>query len=217
MNTQSIGQNLLDTANRLRDRELLFHGNHANLSVRSGERMLMTRGGDVAQLRADDLDWVGLDGSGQEAFQPTFREVIEMHAKVYSQRRDFGGIIHCHPAHLTAFAIAQQPLPAVYEPLLRLGIHEEVPVVAWAPRGSQESVKGILRAFVNPAISAVLLSNHGVLVAGADLGEALARLTALEEAAELVLHARALGGAKPLPKAAYEEVVGRQHQFQMTS
>ncbi|MHB1203015.1 MAG: class II aldolase/adducin family protein [Acidithiobacillus sp.] len=217
MDTQDIAQALLDTAGRLRDRGLLFRGSHANLSARSGERMLMTRGGDVAQLRAEDLDWAGLDGSGQEAFQPTFREVIEMHVKVYAQRRDFGGIVHCHPAHLTAFAIAQQPLPAVYEPLLRLGIHEDVPVVAWAPRGSQESVDGILRAFVNPATSAVLLSNHGVLVAGADLGEALARLTILEEAAELVLHARALGGAKPLPKAAYEEVVERQRRFQATS
>ncbi|MHB0889319.1 class II aldolase/adducin family protein [Acidithiobacillus sp.] len=217
MDTQDIAQALLDTAGRLRDRGLLFRGSHANLSARSGERMLMTRGGNVAQLRAEDLDWVGLDGTGQEAFQPTFREVIEMHAKVYAQRRDFGGIVHCHSAHLTAFAIAQQPLPAVYEPLLRLGIHEDVPVVAWAPRGSQESVDGILRAFVNPATSAVLLSNHGVLVAGADLGEALARLTILEEAAELVLHARALGGAKPLPKAAYEEVVERQRRFQATS
>ncbi len=63
----------------------------------------------------------------------------------------------------------------------------------------------------------VLLANHGVLVTGDTPEVALNRLTALEEAAELVLHARVLGGEKALPDAAYREVAERMQRFRKAS
>ncbi|MBU2750861.1 class II aldolase/adducin family protein, partial [Acidithiobacillus thiooxidans] len=56
-----------------------------------------------------------------------------------------------------------------------------------------------------------------VLVTGETPEVALNRLTALEEAAELVLHARALGGEKALPDAAYQEVAERMQRFRKAS
>lgn len=213
MPTSPSSESLLTYATQLTTSGLLFRGQHANLSVRSGAGMSMTRGGHIAHLTADDVGWVGFDGTGQENFEPTFREVIDMHRRIYIARADLCGIIHCHAPHLTAFAVAQKPLPIGYEPLLRVGLYEDIPVIAWAPRGSSASVDGILTAFHNPATGAVLLANHGVLVTGTDLASAFTRLTLLEEAAELALQASALGGMKPLPAEAYAEVKARQTQF----
>jgi ribulose-5-phosphate 4-epimerase/fuculose-1-phosphate aldolase len=59
-----------------------------------------------------------------------------------------------------------------------------------------------------PAVQAVLLGNHGVLVFSASPGEAAARLTVLEEAAEAELAAGALGGAVDFPAGALEDGAG---------
>lgn len=209
---------LIQVADALRQRGLLFRGAHANLSRRADERMLITRGGSVADLQESDLAWLPLSAQGvQEDFDANHREIIDMHTRLYRHRADVRAIIHCHPPHSTAFAVAHAPVPPVYEPMLRMGMHTEVPVVAWAPRGSAASVNGILEAFDAPDTVAVLLANHGVLVTGASPVEALNRLTALEEAAELVLHARALGGAVALPDAAYHEVAERMRQYRLAS
>ncbi|APZ42795.1 class II aldolase/adducin family protein [Acidihalobacter ferrooxydans] len=206
---------LINVADTLQTRGLLFLGAHANLSLREGDRVLMTRGGSVADLHADDLVWLDLNvEAAEQPFEPAYREIISMHTRLYQAREDVGAIIHCHPRHATAFAVAQRAVPAVYEPMLRQDIHRDVPVVPWAPRGSSASVDGILRAFEDPAHVAVLLANHGALVTGATPEQALSRLTAIEEGAEVVLNAIALGGAQPLPDAAYAEVAARMRTFE---
>lgn len=211
-------ETLLSTAASLQQRGLLFRGAHANLSARTSDGMLITRGGSVADLKEDDLAWLPLTAEGlQEDFDANHREIVAMHTRLYGHRADVGAIIHCHPQHSTAFAVAHKPIQAIYEPMLRQGMHTDVAIVAWAPRGSTASVNGILEAFDTPETVAVLLANHGVLVTGKTPREALDRLTALEETAELILHANVLGGAKPLPEAAYREVAERMRQFRMAS
>lgn len=218
MTSDALECSLLKTADLLYERGLLFRGAHANLSARSDDRVLMTRAGSVADLRAEDLAWLPLVPEDKlQGFDANYREIVDMHTRLYEKRSDVGAIIHCHPPHATAFAVAQQAVPAVYEPMLRQGMHSDIPVVAWAPRGSAASVNGILDAFASAETVAVLLANHGVLVTGTTPDQALNRLTALEEAAELVIHARALGGARPLPEAAYAEVARRMRRFQEAS
>lgn len=219
MVSHSFERALLQAAEALHRRGLLFRGAHANLSVRRDGQLLITRGGSVADLREEDLVWLPLDAADDalQGFDANYREIVGMHTRLYRHRDDLGAIVHCHPPHGTAFAVAHQPVPPVYEPMLRLGMHTEVPVVAWAPRGSSASVNGILDAFAEPDTVAVLLANHGVLVTGSTPEEALNRTTALEEAAELVIHARALGGARQLPEAAYAEVAQRMRRFREAS
>jgi ribulose-5-phosphate 4-epimerase/fuculose-1-phosphate aldolase len=86
--------------------------------------------------------------------------------------------------------------------------------VPWAPRGSEQSVGAILdRVRATPNLPAVLLANHGVLVFYRDPASTAQLLATLEEAAELVLLARTLGGAKPLPPKALETVESRMAAF----
>lgn len=214
--SQEVINQLIEASRTLMHSGMLFRGAHANLSVRvANDRIVMTSGGSVAHLTPKDFAVIRLDGTVEDGtMAPTMKEIVEMHAGLYRERPDVGAVVHSHAPHATAFALAHKPIPLVYEPLLRFGLTEEVPVVPWAPRGSEESVSGILaRAKNHPGIFAVMLANHGVLAFAGDLATTVQLLTTIDEAAELILKATALGGAKPLPDLAIEQVRDRIKAF----
>jgi L-fuculose-phosphate aldolase len=200
---------VVEAAQALFSNGVMSRSGHANLSARvDDERMLLTVEGQVRDLGPDRLALVGLDRTVQEGdLDPTNAEIVAMHSEVYLARPQVGGIIHTHSPHLLAFAMANRPLPCRYEALLRFGQAAEVPVVPWAPRGSQRSVGGILAALEeHPATRAVLLGNHGVLVFAPGPRLAASLVTVLEEAAEGELASATLGGAVDLPPGALEDV-----------
>lgn len=217
MQENHVRQQLVDAAHLLAKSGLLFRGEHANLSARlDDQHILMTRGGSIAHLSADDLAVLDLNGqlATGEAMDPTMKEVIQMHTRVYRARASIGAVIHTHAPHITVFAVAHQPIPLVYEPLLRFGLTEPVPVVAWAPRGSDQSVNAIVDVVQNhPGLPAVMMANHGALVFHQDPMNTARLLATLDEAAELVIQAKALGGAQELPAIAIEEVRERMASF----
>jgi L-ribulose-5-phosphate 4-epimerase len=200
---------VVDAARALFSNGVMSHSGHANLSARvDGTSMLLTVQGQVRDLQPDGLALVSLDGTVLEGtLDPGNAEIITMHSEVYQARPGVGGIIHTHSPHLLAFAMAGRPLPDRYEALLRFGQAEDVPVVPWAPRGSERSVGGIIDALARqPGTQAVLLANHGDLVLGRGPREAAALLTVLEEAAEAELAAAPLGGAADFPPGALADV-----------
>lgn len=216
MDVQQATKELIEASVALRDAGLMFRGHHANLSARLGsDTMLMTRGGNVANLDADSFAVIRTDGTVLEGkVMPTQAEIIQMHAAVYRARASVGGIIHTHAPHATAFALAHEPIPVVYEPLMRFGVSEPTPVIPWAPRGSEASVQGIVEvAQSNLGVSAVLLANHGVLAFGNSPAETAQLLATLDEAAELILQARLIGGEKPLPDLAFQQIEERKREF----
>ncbi len=203
----------------LRGGGALGHGSHANLSVRLDEgRIALTRRSTVADLERHDphaLCVVDLEGRVLEGdVDPAMDEVITMHTRVYQERADVGSAIHTHAPHLTALAVAHHTLELIHEPMLRVGVTRPVSVVAWAPRGSSESVEGIAeRARLDRGVRAVLLANHGVLAFAEDPERTARILVTLEEAAALAIMAAAVGGAKPLPERAADEVRSRLAQY----
>ncbi len=217
MQENQIRQQIVEAAHLLASTGMLFRGEHANLSARLDDaHILMTRGGSIANLTENDL--AVLDLSGQlargEAMDPTMQEVIQMHARVYRARPGVGAVIHTHAPHITAFAVAHQPIPLVYEPLLRFGLTEAIPVVPWAPRGSEKSVNAIVDVVENhPGLYALMMANHGVLVFHQDPISTARLLATLDEAAELTIQAQALGGAKELAQEAVNEVRERMAAF----
>lgn len=210
---------LIDASRTLLNAGMLFRGAHANLSVRvADDRIVMTSGGSVADLTPKDFAVVRLDGTVEDGtMAPAMKEIIDMHVGLYRERPDVGAVVHSHAPHATAFALAHKPIPLVYEPLLRFGLTEAVPVVPWAPRGSEESVSGILsRAKGHLGICAVLLANHGILAFATDLTATVQLLTTIDEAAELIMAATTLGGAQALPDVAIDQVRARIREFSTT-
>jgi L-fuculose-phosphate aldolase len=195
---------------------VLSHSNHGNSSVRLPDgNMLITGVSSLFGQTPDTLTVLDLDGNVQEGkLASTSAEIVQMHAIVYRLRPEVGAVIHTHSPMVTTYAMAHQPLPIHYEGLLRQGVSEAIPVAAWGPRGSRESVEAIESALTDhPGAPAVLLANHGLLAFGADQNRAAHLIISLEEAAEMMLRAVPLGGSKPFPPGALEQVRARLQQF----
>lgn len=209
-------EELIKAAQRLFKFDVMFKGEHANLSAKVGEdKIVMTRGGSISQLNMNSFAVVTLDGEVIEGeMDPTTAEVIQMHTAVYRARDSVKSVIHNHAPNMTVFSVAQEPLPLVYEPLLRFGVTEPVPVVPWAPRGSEASVQGIVKIVrEHPGLPAVMLANHGVLAFSSSPAQTAQLIATLDEAAELTLKAAPIGGAKSLAPEAVDQVRSRMEQF----
>jgi L-fuculose-phosphate aldolase len=111
---------------------------------------------------------------------------------------------------VSTYAMAHEPMPIHYEGLLRQGVSAPIPVAAWGPRGSRESVAHIENALrEHPEAPAVLLANHGLLAWSTDQLAAARLIISLEEAADMMLRAQHIGGSQSFPPGALEQV--REH------
>lgn len=168
---------------------------HGNISARipGTDRIVMTAVGGITALRDDDLAILRLDGALLEGrMDPASAEIVRMHTETYRRRPDVGGVVHTHAPYVTAYAVANRPIECIYEGMARFDMADAVPVAAYAPRGSEESVSNIIDAITDRA-KAVLLQNHGILTFATDPVAAARVLTILEEAAELGILAAGLG------------------------
>lgn len=202
-------QTLMEGVDLLVGAGVMSHTGHINASVRvDADRMLLTPTGLVSELQPETLAVVRHDGHVEDGrISASTNEIIGMHTAVYRARDGVAAVVHTHSPHLTAFALAHRPLPCRYEALLRHGQTGLVPVVPWAPRGSDASTRAIGQALADhPGSRAVLLANHGVLVWGTSAVTAAKLLVVLEEAAAAELRAVAIGGARDLPTAAEQDV-----------
>ena len=208
---------LAQAIERLFQAEVMSHSRHGNMSVRlpGTDHMLLASTGLHTQLVPEQIPVVTFDGEVVEgSMDPVTREIVGMHACVYRERANAGCVMHTHSPGVTSFALANQPLPCAYEALLRFGVTVDIPVAAWAPRGSRESVTNIVEQLRRyPDAPAVLLGNHGLLAFGRDPFSAVFLIISMEEAAELTLNARKLGGEQPFPDGALEKEREHMRRF----
>lgn len=212
-----IKEELMNAAKKLLKSGVLYRGEHANLSAKTSDgNIVMTKGGEIGNINVDSFAVINFEGQVVEGeMESVNAEVVEMHTAIYKTNEAAGAVIHTHAPNITAFSIAHQSIPVVYEPMLRFGIKRQIPVVQWAPRGSRESVNGIEKVIQEyPDLNAVMLANHGVLAFHSDPLKTAQLIITLDEAAELIIKARILGREKTLPEKAFEKVKKRIEQFQ---
>ena len=177
-----------------------------NLSGRYQDQIAITRSGaDLGQLTAEEFVLVYPDASPQELrlHQPRPSSEVAMHLSVYAVRPETQAIIHVHPAKAISLGILGYDLPALTPDFyLHLGI--EVPLLPYVTPTTDElgtAVAELLQTKV-----AVLLQNHGVLVIGNSVSQALLRLSLLEEAAGIYLDALAVGEPRILSAQDQEDL-----------
>ncbi len=208
---------LVQAAQRLGHAGVVSPSGHGNMSARLPEPglMLLTSVSYLTHLTPEQLVVITFDGEVVEgSLDPTMREIVGMHACVYRERQDVNTVIHAHSPRVTSFALAHQPLPCRYEAFLRFGMTDDIPVADWAPRGSREAVSSIVEQLKKyPTVPAVLLANHGLLAFSSDPLATAQLIIIMEEAAQLTLDARTIGGAQPFPPGALEQERRHMQQY----
>ena len=194
---------IIEGAEALVKSGILTRSNHGNISalVPGTQTFVLTAGGGLAEMRGEKIALFDLDGNLLEGtVDPVGAEIIKMHAIVYQLRPEAKAVLHTHSPRATGFAVAGQSIPLAYEALVRFEMMDGVPLAAYGPRGSQQSVDNIAAVLNSSEHSrGLLLENHGVLTFGDSVATAVRANMVIEEAAEIIAHAYAVGGPKPIP------------------
>jgi ribulose-5-phosphate 4-epimerase/fuculose-1-phosphate aldolase len=169
-------------------------GSAGNISVRLDDGYLMTPTnsclGRLDAARISKLDpgfaHIGGDAPSKEVF---------MHRAFYQARPDAGAVVHLHSTMATAVACLPDvdpanPIPPL-TPYFVMRIGRTMPVVPYF-RPGDAAMEPAIHAAAGGA-RAVLLANHGPVVSGRTLTDAVYAAEELEEAAKLFLLLRQAG------------------------
>lgn len=166
----------------------LSPGSSGNLSVRVGDRVLITpTGSSLSRVEPGELAEVLLADGAVTRGAPS--KEYPLHLAVYRQRPDATAVVHLHSPYATAISCLPPdadgfaPLPPLtpYR-VMRLG---DVPVSPFAAPGSRELAEGVeALAGRSPVL---LLAQHGPVVAAKGIDSAVDLAEELETAAQLTL------------------------------
>ena len=167
------------------------------------------KGRALRDVRAEDVIGIALDDPNGYLTPGAHLETI-MHLETYLARPDVGAVIHTHPMYSIALGATAGGLELLsHDGLL---FPDGVPVfdgtagLVTTPRDGQ----GVARAL--GAGRAVLLRNHGILVAGEDVSWAVLTALTLERAARIQFIARTLGKTVPIPREVARELSASKYQ-----
>lgn len=175
----------------------LVVGTAGNVSGRQGDGTvcLTPSSTPYPEITADGLAVVDLDGGHVEGSGKPSTEKA-MHLACYRAFPEVGGVVHCHPAHGSMFAIARRPIPACIEEVI-VYVGGDIPVAEYRTTGTPELADEVVRHLGDRG--AVLMANHGLLCVGKSPEDALHTAAVVEHTAKIVLGAEQLGGVVPLP------------------
>jgi ribulose-5-phosphate 4-epimerase/fuculose-1-phosphate aldolase len=167
-------------------------GSSGNISVRLDDGFLVTPTNScMGFLDADRLSRLDADGKHVEGDKPT--KELPLHLAFYENRPSAAAVVHLHSTYATAVSclVGIDPTDAI-PPItpyvvMRVG---RVPILPYTKPGSLE-VAGLIREKAAKH-SAVLLANHGSVVAKESLEAAVFAAEELEETAKLVLMTQGL-------------------------
>ena len=165
----------------------LTHGSTGNVSAKCDDGWLLTpTGSNLGRLdpaRLSKLDWKGNLISGDAPSKEAF-----LHLAMYEERAKNAAVVHLHSTHSVAVSVLEEVNPAdVLPPLtayyvMRIGSLPLVPYYAPGDMALAQAVRGFAGKH-----HAVLLANHGPVVAGSSLSAAADAVEELEATAKLFL------------------------------
>lgn len=169
----------------------LTHGSTGNISVRlpDGGWLMTPTGSSLGTLDPDRLSH--LDGSGRHIAGDKPTKESFLHTTMYRERPQAGAVVHLHSTYSVAVSCLDHadchdvlpPLTAYS--VMRVGT---LPLVPYYPPGDESLAEAVGK--LAGKHHAVLLANHGPVVAGTDLSAATDAIEELEETARLYLMLR---------------------------
>ena len=160
-----------------------------NLSMRVGDVMLITPSGkDKSSLTYSDIAEVDINTGENLTPEKKLSIETEMHRKILLKRPDVVSVMHSHPTFCCLFSSSSEEIDTtlIAESWYLL---DKVKKVPYALMGTVELAERV-SDYAKEGNNALLLENHGALVAGKSVLNAFDRLECMEQAAKLTFLSR---------------------------
>jgi L-fuculose-phosphate aldolase len=176
---QSVGRNLFIRG--------LVSSQSGNLSIRMGDRIIITRrGSNLGDIQEKDIVETGINKNDRAT--PLASVELSVHRAIY-QRTRARAIVHAHATHITALSMTEKVIKS--EHLETFCNISPVPVLGW----DMEVKPGGLAEIIADSLKdnrIVVVRGHGSFAIGQLLDEAYNCTTGLEEACEILCLMRSM-------------------------
>jgi ribulose-5-phosphate 4-epimerase/fuculose-1-phosphate aldolase len=185
----------------------LTGGSTGNISARTVDGGLLVTPTGTSFGRLDPARLSHFDAAGRLISGDAPTKEMPLHAAFYDTRSSAGAVVHLHCCHAVAWSLMPDADPDDFLPpltpysIMKLGRVKLLPYYRPGDPAMGEAVRGLAGKR-----SAVMLANHGPVVAGKDIEAACNAIEELEDTARLAILMRGLG-ARHLTEAQVRDVV----------
>jgi len=165
--------------------------NDGNITVRIGENEFLCTPTMHCKgfLKPDDIATIDMQGKQLAGSKKRSSEAL-LHLEIYKQRPDIKSVVHCHPPHATAFAVAREPIPQCVLPEVEVFLGD-VPITKYETPGSQGFADTVIPFVKNTNV--LILANHGTVSYGENVERAYWWTEILDAYCRILLLSRSLG------------------------
>jgi L-fuculose-phosphate aldolase len=179
--------------------------NDGNISVRLSDREVMCTPTMVSKgfMKPEDICKVDYEGKQLAGTRKRSSEIL-LHLAVYKNRPDVQAVVHCHPPHATAFAVAGVPIPHCVLPEVEVFLGQ-VPTAIYDTPGTQRFAETIVPHL--KASNTIILANHGTVTFGPDLEKAFWNSEIIDAYCKILILAKQLGNVNYFTQTQTKELL----------
>ncbi len=180
--------------------------NDGNISFRLGDgRFLCTPTGVSKGFLTPEMICVVDDEGKQIGGQWKRTSEILLHLEIFHELPEINAVVHAHPPHATAFAVAGVEVPSCVLPEVEIFIGQ-VPLAEYDTPGIKDFAGTILPHLKRKA-NTILLANHGAVACDKDLEHAYFHLETLDMYCRILLLSKQVGNVKQIPGQKMQELM----------
>ena len=190
-NIHKLKQDICDIGRRIYNRQFAA-ANDGNITVRVSENEVLCTPTLHCKgfLKPDDIALIDMTGKANRRPQKAVQRGAAASGNLSAARRHVKSVVHCHPPHATAFAIAREPIPQCVLPEVEVFLGD-VPITKYETPGGQDFADTII-PFVDRT-NVIILANHGTVSYGESVEQAYWWTEILDSYCRMLMLAKQLG------------------------
>jgi len=185
--------------------------NDGNISYRVGENEVLCSPTLTSKgsLKPDDICKVDMTGKQIAGTRKRTSEVL-LHLEIYKLDPAIKAVVHCHPPHATAFAVAGEPIPTCVLPEVEVFLGP-IPTTIYETPGGPAFADTITPHVKKSKV--VVLRNHGTVSWGDTLEHAYWWTEILDAYCRILLLAKQIGRVDRISVPKVEELLDLKEKF----
>lgn len=207
---EQIKQEICDIGDRLYKRGFAA-ANDGNITYRIGPNEVLCTPTNITKgfMKPSDIATIDLEGNQLAGEKRRSSEAL-LHLAIMKSRPDVKSVVHCHPPHATAFAVAREAIPTCVLPEVDVFLGN-VPIAPYETPGGQAFADTVL-PFTAKA-NTIILAGHGIVSYGESVERAYWLTEILDAYCRILILAKQVGGVEFMSERHGWELLALKKRF----